>query len=81
MGQKPGSLDEAADPGEHGGSRRDLLTEDLDLAGVGSQQAGDQAQGRGFSGAIRAEQAEHLAAPHRERQVVNRAKSGAIVLR
>ena len=43
-----------------------------DLAGVGTLEAGDQAQGRGLAAAARPEQREDLAAPDLERRAVHR---------
>jgi hypothetical protein len=54
------------------------MAEDLDVALGGIQQAEQQLDRRGFAGAVRAEQAEHLAAPHVEIHVVHRARLGPV---
>ena len=54
------------------GRSLDVVAADADLAGGGRDEARDHAHGGGFAGAVRAEEAEHLAGRHRERQVVHR---------
>ena len=50
---------------------RDVVAVDVDDAAVGLHQAGDHVEDRGLAGAVRAEQADRLAARHREAGVVH----------
>jgi hypothetical protein len=52
-------------------ARRGRLAEDLDGAGIGSQDVHDHAQRGGLAGAVGAKQAKGAAARHRERQVLD----------
>ncbi len=63
-------------PGRDGFGRHRIFervdTENADRAFVGSQQACNHAQSRGFSGTIRAEKRIELAAAYRKRKIVDR---------
>ena len=51
--------------------RGDVVAVELDAAAVGVDQAGDHVEHRGLAGAVRAEQADRLAAPHVERDALH----------
>ena len=52
-------------------SRFDVVPAHRDPAGGGRDEAGDHAHGGGFPGTVGAQEAQHFARPHRERQVVH----------
>ena len=54
------------------------MAEDLDVPLGGVKQAKQQFHGGGLAGTVRAEQAEHLAAPHVEVHVVHRPRLGPV---
>src|SRR5690606_32499772 len=67
--EEPGPFDEGTEPGEDGRPGTDTMTEDADLARVGVDQPHEHPQGRGLPRAVRAEEPQHLALFHLERQV------------
>ncbi len=48
---------------------RQILIVDKDPAGIGADQTDDHVEGRGLAGAVRPEQADHLAAVDAQREI------------